>query len=447
MVEKVPLKKESAEDIQPSDSKKPAPDAQPNDSKKTRFERPGARLFLFAYFIILLGITLFVIVNYWVPTGETRQIENMTMKYDKSAVAKANIAIPSRGTVNLTNITTEKSTLENSTTITEKVKHFLGYKNGSEYLISENQTFNPKGNQSYLDKFFHLQSTNLEVRLVSISALFGLLGACISGIMSVLTRKIWATGKFGTAWRLVYVYLARPWVGMAVALVTYISLRAGLINMGTAADVRIISDFGIAAISALVGLVSDEMIVRLRDVFRTFFGITTLQGTDELVVTFPKRNIIKGEKIPISAILAEVRSSQDLSAYFFVDDTTIAKFEQNEEKFNDSGIATVNIEGLEVGHTTVSVMVRSGLDLSVSREITVKLPPTADGGKVGQQGQPAAEGEKQQLEDKIADIFLTDDKETNTERGSPTNHMTERDDKNNAGRETNKEDENQTNKK
>jgi hypothetical protein len=423
--ERVPLKKESGGDTHP------------NDSKKSRFERPGARLFLFGYFIVLLGISLYIIVNYWVPTGETRQIENMTMQYDKSAVAKAKIAIPPRGTVNLTNITTEKSTLENSTTVTEKVKYFLGYKNGTEYLISENQTFQPKGNQSYLDKFFHLQSTNMEVRLVSISALFGLLGACISGIMSVLTRKIWATGKFGTAWRLVYVYLARPWVGMAVALVTYISLRAGLINMGTAADVRIISDFGIAGISALVGLVSDEMIVRLRDVFRTFFGITTLQGTDELVVTFPKRNIIKGEKIPISAILAEVRSSQDLSAYFFVDDITIAKFEQKEEKFNDSGIATVNIEGLEVGRTTVSVMVRNGLDLSVSREITVKLPPSNDGGKDGQQGQLVAEGEKQQQTDKIEGKPANLGDKGTTDQGTPTTHMTEPDDKDNSGGKAN----------
>jgi hypothetical protein len=355
-------------------------DAPPNGSKKSGIERPGPRLLLFGYFIILLGFSLYFIINHWEPTGETRSIENMTTPYDKSAAAKAKITIPTRGTTNLTNITTETSTLENSTTVTETVKQFLGYKNGTEYLLTENEFFKPKGNQSYLDKFFHLQSTNMEVRLVSVSALFGLLGACISGIMSILSRKIWATGNHGTTWRLVYVYFARPWVGVSVALVTYITLRAGLINMGTAADVRIISDFGIAAISALVGLLSDEMIVRLRDVFRTFFGITTLQGTNELMVSLPKTNIVEGEKIPISASLAEVRSSQDLSAYFFVDDKNIAKLDKNEEKFNDSGIAIVNLEGIEVGNTVISVIVRNGLDLYVSREITVDARPPGGGG-------------------------------------------------------------------
>jgi hypothetical protein len=369
------------------------------------------RIYLFFYFIILLGFSIYIIINYWEPTGETIRIENSTTPYDKSADNKPKItipAIPTGGTDNLTNITTEKTTLENSTTVTETVKHFLGYENGTESLLTKTETFKPKGNQSYLDKFFHLQSTNMEVRLVSVSALFGLLGACISGIMSVLARKIWAIGKHGTTWRLVYVYFARPWVGMSVALVTYISLRAGLINMGNAADVKIISDFGIAAISALVGLMADEMILRLRDVFRAFFGLSTLQGTQELLVSLPKTNIVKGEKIPISASLAEARSSQDLSAYFFVDDESIAKFDKKEEKFNDSGVAIVTIEGIKIGKSVISVIVRDGLDLYVSREITVVEagPSQTDaqppgGGEQGGQGQPPAGGEKDEEVEKF----------------------------------------------
>ena len=109
--------------------------------------------------------------------------------------------------------------------------------------------------------FLQLDSTNPEIRLVSVSILFGVLGACISGITSVLTRKLWDTGKYVRSRRLIDIYFARPWVGAAVALVTYVTLRAGLINMGNA---TVISEFGIAAISALVGLMSDEMIFRLK---------------------------------------------------------------------------------------------------------------------------------------------------------------------------------------
>jgi hypothetical protein len=349
------------------------------------------RIYLFFYFIILLGLSLYIIINSWEPTGETVTIENSTKPFDKSAVNAAKIAIPTKGTANLANITTETTKLQNSTTETIKVKNFLGYKNGTEYLLSENETSNPKGKQAYVVNFLHLQSKNKEVRLVSVSALFGLLGACISGIMSVVTRKIWATSKYGTSWRLVYVYFARPWIGISVALVTYISLRAGLLNMGNAADVKIISDFGIAAISALVGLMSDEMIVRLKDVFRAFFGITTLQGTQELLLSLPKNSIALNETIPISATLTELRSSQDLSAYFFVDDERIISLGKKEEKFNDSGVAISSLRGTQVGRTFISVMVRGGLDLYVSHEITVVDAGRPEG--QGDAGRPEGQGD------------------------------------------------------
>jgi hypothetical protein len=166
-------------------------------------------------------------------------------------------------------------------------------------------------------------------------------------------------------------YFARPWIGISVALVTYITLRAGLLNIGNAADVQIISDYGIAAISALVGLMSDEMIIRLRDVFRSFFGITNLQDTQELLLSLAKKSIVVNEIISISATLTELRSGQDVSAYFFVDDESIISLANKEEKFNDSGVAIISIQGTKVGKTFITVVVRGGLDLYVSDEIEV----------------------------------------------------------------------------
>ena len=329
------------------------------------------RIYLFFYFIILLGLSLYIIIYSWEPRGETIRVENNTKPFIESAVSAPKTTIPPTGTANATNITTERTTVENSTTQTITVKNFLGYENGTVSLLTQNEISNPKGKQSYLDMFLHLQSQNKEVRLVSVSALFGLLGACISGIMSVLTRKIWATPKYGTSWRLVYMYFARPWIGISVALVTYITLRAGLLNIGNAADVQIISDYGIAAISALVGLMSDEMIIRLRDVFRSFFGITNLQDTQELLLSLAKKSIVVNEIISISATLTELRSGQDVSAYFFVDDESIISLANKEEKFNDSGVAIISIQGTKVGKTFITVVVRGGLDLYVSDEIEV----------------------------------------------------------------------------
>jgi hypothetical protein len=345
------------------------------------------RIYLFFYFIVLMGSSLYLIINSWEPTGEITSTVNNTKPFDKSKpinVVPSGVPIPSKATINLANITTETTTVENSTTKTTTIKDFLGYQNGSVSLLTKKETSDPKDNVSFLERFLHLQSENREVRLVSVSALFGLLGACVSGITSVLTRKIWTTVKYGTSWRLVYLSLARPWIGISVALITYIALRAGLINMGETGDVsdaaklEIISDYGVAAISALVGLLSDEMIVRLRDVFRTFFGITALQDTQELSFSVPK-NIQINSTIPISASLTELKSGQDLSAYFFVDDVSIASVTEKRVKFNDSAIAITLLKGERAGTTFVTVLVRGGLDLHLTREISVD-PPGGHGG-------------------------------------------------------------------
>lgn len=359
------------------------------------------RIYLFFYFIILLGTSLYLIINSWEPTGEITSTVNSTKPIDKSkpSTIVPGITIPSKASVNLANITTETTTVENSTTKTTTIKDFLGYENGTVSLVTKKETSNPKPDQGFLDKFLHLQSENREVHLVSVSALFGLLGACVSGIMSVLTRKIWTTVKYGTSWRLVYLYFARPWIGISVALITYITLRAGLINIGEtgdagdAAKLEVISDYGVAAISALVGLLSDEMIVRLRDVFRTFFGITALQDTQEVSLSLPKKAILINETIPISATLTELKSGQDLSAYFFVDDDSIVSVTKKEGKFNDLGVAITSLKGERSGTTFITVLVRGGLDLHVSREITVEEQPPGGGEQGEQPQQPRASAE------------------------------------------------------
>jgi hypothetical protein len=60
-------------------------------------------------------------------------------------------------------------------------------------------------------------------------------------------------------------YLTGPAIGAALALITYIILRAGFVTGGPTA----ISDFGVVGLSALVGLMTDEMTTKFRDVFDT----------------------------------------------------------------------------------------------------------------------------------------------------------------------------------
>jgi hypothetical protein len=62
----------------------------------------------------------------------------MTKPYDKSSQGKPELKIPASRTVNLSNITTETTTLVNTTAMTETIKQFLRYYNGTEYLFTVN---------------------------------------------------------------------------------------------------------------------------------------------------------------------------------------------------------------------------------------------------------------------------------------------------------------------
>jgi len=354
-----------------------------NESPPLRMEKSGSefprpRLLLFFYFIFILSVVLYFIINFWTPSVPSVNIESITTTTgnqtnisvpiapitgpdDRTIINATNNTLPITGTANITTITT---TTENSTTEGRKTESFLQLKNGTKRIIKEDQIFVPKNGTLV---FLQLQSTNPEIRLVSVTVLFGLLGASISGITSVLTRKLWDS-TYVRSLRLIYVYFARPWVGTSVALLTYTTLRAGLINVGDATE---ISEFGIAAISALVGLMADEMTNRLRDVFRTLFGIHSLQAEHELRLSFDKNTINKGEEILISATLSDLRPTQTVEAYFFVQDPDkVELVKKYDNKFNNSGIAIAAIKGKNKGETFVSVMA-GDLNLYDSQKIKV----------------------------------------------------------------------------
>jgi hypothetical protein len=215
-----------------------------------------------------------------------------------------------------------------------------------------------------------------EVRLISTSALFGLLGGAVSGINSLLNRRIWDSGKYVNIRRLLYNYYSRPWIAMSVGIVTYVTLRAGLLNVGTAGNISLISEYGVAAIAALVGLMTDEIIIRLRDIFRTLFGIPTFQKEPEMQLSLQKSNIRVNDQIEISAVLTDIKptENQDLIGYFFIQDTNIVEMVPNtkrDEKFSSTGVATVTIRGNSPGKTNITVILFGDDDLYDTKEIEV----------------------------------------------------------------------------
>jgi len=244
-------------------------------SKRIRIK--SQRFFLFLYLISIAVACLYLIIFVWDPTPAQTTIDENTTP----------TTVPSNKTINNgtkvtaarepANITTKTTTFQNATTILETKDEFHTFKNGSTSLVKSTE----KDLKANLTGFLlpnTLASPNKEVRLVSLAALFGMLGGAVSGINSVLTKRIWDTGKYVNIRRLLFNYYGRPWVAMAIGIITYVAIRAGLVNVGSGSEqVTALSEFGVAGIGALVGLMADEIITRLRDIFRSLLGITNLQ--------------------------------------------------------------------------------------------------------------------------------------------------------------------------
>lgn len=179
---------------------------------------------------------------------------------------------PGQGSVNFNNLThsvitgptknTTITTLINQTTETINITTTLG-KQPNITKIS-NISVAPIPSHAFINEPI-LMFTNKEIRLVIVAALFGLMGASVHGLASItawLSRQ-----KLTEGWG--WWYFVRPFIGAAMAVMTYLVIRAGFIQGGPS----VVDDFAVAAIAALTGLMTDEITKKLRDVLDTLFGI------------------------------------------------------------------------------------------------------------------------------------------------------------------------------
>ena len=103
-------------------------------------------------------------------------------------------------------------------------------------------------------------SADPDARLILIAALSALLGSFVHSATSFATYL--GNHKLLRAW--VGWYVLRPVIGMALGLVFYFLLRAGLVTTESAAAVN---EFGVAAVSALAGMFSKQAADKLEEVF------------------------------------------------------------------------------------------------------------------------------------------------------------------------------------
>jgi hypothetical protein len=295
------------------------------------------------YFSALINVSLITLVFIWNPVQGSliavkteKRVINGPGKDETIIIDTKN----SSSSSDLRNATSIKHTEDNNT------------------IRSENITRKPLSGQAFgTDP--EIVFTNPEIRLVLFSTLFGIIGASIHGLGS-LTAWI-STNKLQAGWGIWY--LTRPPIGAALAIITYIIIRAGFIS-GSGGPAAI-SDFGVAGISALVGLMTDEMTSKLRDVFDTLFGIkkpevergeSPVKKTKriEISVKTDRINIAKKSEVKATLTKSDGTPAVGIVTNFSIDDSSIVAFTgASVQKTNNEGIASVEIEAKKTGATSV----------------------------------------------------------------------------------------------
>ena len=115
----------------------------------------------------------------------------------------------------------------------------------------------------------------LERSYLLLTLLFGLLGGSAHGLGSLMDFR--GQRRLFRSWTLWYFML--PVLGGIMAFIFYVAIRAGLL---TADATRSINAFGVAAISVLVGLFTDDATNKLAEVFRTMFKTAGKEREGEL---------------------------------------------------------------------------------------------------------------------------------------------------------------------
>ncbi len=104
-----------------------------------------------------------------------------------------------------------------------------------------------------------------DVVLMSMVLIVGALGA----LVGVTRRFLYFAGRDQLTKRDEWSYLMRPVQGAMLALIVYFTLRGGYLGQDQSAPVN---PYGVAALSALVGLFTRHAVSKLTDVFDTLFG-------------------------------------------------------------------------------------------------------------------------------------------------------------------------------
>ncbi len=123
---------------------------------------------------------------------------------------------------------------------------------------------------------------DLGIRLLILSLLFGVLGGSTHGLSSLMDFR--GQRRLFRSWSLWY--FGRPILGGMVSMIFYLVVRAGLFSSSAPSiDANL---YGIAAISTLVGMFTDQATNKLAELFKTMFVTKGEEREGKLIPNKPK---------------------------------------------------------------------------------------------------------------------------------------------------------------
>jgi hypothetical protein len=118
-------------------------------------------------------------------------------------------------------------------------------------------------------------SVSDEARLIFIVAMAGALGSLVHALRSLY----WYVGNRELVWSWLTMYVLLPFVGSTLGLVFYFVIRGGFFS--PTATIEQTSPFGFVALSGLVGMFSEQAVLKLKEVAETLLAPTP-EGEDHV---------------------------------------------------------------------------------------------------------------------------------------------------------------------
>lgn len=147
-----------------------------------------------------------------------------------------------------------------------------------------------------------------------------------------------------------------------LAIIFYLIIEGGLVKVSFA-----INDFAIAAVSVIAGLMTNQAMKKLRDIFDALFGIKKTEKGDELgnpkghaniKLGAQKNKMKKGEEMEIRADMTRndgtYADNTELSFNIGNHNVTAFKDDRNRVNTDAKGLAFVIIKGISKGNTTIT---------------------------------------------------------------------------------------------